>query len=154
MFYQKSITGTVYIVNNGRVLLHMHKKYKTWFPVGGHAEENEFPHETAVREAKEETGLTISIVNNEIMSDIDIGRVVRIPLPFCTYYEGVGHNEEFFDFIFIGETSDTKLNPANEESKEFRWFTLEELNSSSDIKPHVKNTAVQVLKYMLKKIPN
>ena len=50
--YNKSITATVYVINDGKVLLHQHKKYKTWFPLGGHIEEDEFPHEAAIREVK------------------------------------------------------------------------------------------------------
>ena len=49
MKYNKSITATVYVINDGKVLLHQHKKYKTWFPLGGHIEEDEFPHEAAIR---------------------------------------------------------------------------------------------------------
>ena len=47
MNYNKSISATVYVVNDGKVLLHLHKKYKTWFPLGGHVEADEFPHEAA-----------------------------------------------------------------------------------------------------------
>ena len=31
MKYNKSITATVYVINDGKVLLHQHKKYKTGF---------------------------------------------------------------------------------------------------------------------------
>ena len=63
MRYNKSITATVYVINDGKVLLHQHKKYNTWFPLGGHIEENEFPHEAAIREVKEELGIDLSADN-------------------------------------------------------------------------------------------
>ena len=76
MLYNKSITATVYIVNNGKVLLHMHKKYNTWFPVGGHLEPNELPHEAAIREAKEEAGIDITLVETENVPYFDIGNQI------------------------------------------------------------------------------
>ena len=51
----------MYVINNNRVLLHLHKRYNTWFPVGGHFEEDELPHEAAVREVKEESGFDVTL---------------------------------------------------------------------------------------------
>ena len=73
MIYNKSITATVYIVNDNRILLHKHKKYNTWFPVGGHLRSNELPHEAAIREVKEETGLDITLLETEHVANFDIG---------------------------------------------------------------------------------
>ena len=90
MQYNKSLSATAYIYNKGKILFHMHKKYKSWFPVGGHAQENEFPHEAVIREVKEETGFDIRIKQNEFAGNIDLGTVERVPLPFCTCREGIG----------------------------------------------------------------
>ena len=90
MNYNKSITATVYVVNNDEVLLHQHKKYKTWFPLGGHIEANEFPHEAAIREVREESGLDVILVETEIAPSIELARVKRIPAPFCLLHEGIG----------------------------------------------------------------
>ena len=147
MHYNKSITATVYVVNGGRVLLHQHKKYKTWFPLGGHIEEDEFPHEAAVREVKEESGFDVSLCKTELAPDIDLARVERVPAPFCLLHEGIGSAETFFDFIYIAETTETEPHPEGGESREFRWFSREEL-LSYDIKPHIRNTAIAVLNYL------
>lgn len=146
MIYNKSITATVYIINDGKLLLHKHKKYNTWFPVGGHLAPDELPHEAAIREAKEEAGLDITLVETENVPHFDIGRVDRLPTPFCLYHEG-DIEEQFLDFIYIGETTQTELLPMIAESKELRWFSREDLESE-DIKVHVKNTAVMVLDYL------
>lgn len=148
MLYNKSITATVYIVNNGKVLLHMHKKYNTWFPVGGHLEPDELPHEAAIREAKEEAGIDITLVETENVPYFDIGRVDRLPAPFCLYHEG-DIEEQFLDFIYIGKSAQTEFLPKIAESKELRWFSREDLESE-DIKVHVKNTALTVLNYLRK----
>lgn len=146
MIYNISITATVYIVNNGKALLHKHKKYNTWFPVGGHLEPDELPHEAAIREAKEETGLDITLVKTDNVPYFDVGRVDRLPAPFCLYHEG-DVKERFLDFIYIGKTTQTEFSPMISESKELRWFSEEELESEN-IKVHVKNTAITALKYL------
>lgn len=146
MLYNKSITATVYIVNDEKVLLHKHKKYNTWFPVGGHLEPDELPHEAAIREAKEETGLDITLVETENVPHFNIGRVDRLPAPLCLYHEG-DVEEQFLDFIYIGKTEQTELCPMISESKELRWFSAEELESEN-VKVHIKNTAITVLKYL------
>lgn len=145
MFYNKSITATVYIVNNNKVLLHKHKKYNTWFPIGGHLESNELPHEAAIREAKEETGLDITLVKTENVPYFDIGRVDRLPAPFCLYHEG-DVDEQFLDFIYIGKSTQTEFSPMKNESTELKWFSKKDLENES-IKIHVKNTALIVLNY-------
>ena len=121
MKYNKSITATVYVINDDRVLLHEHKKYHTWFPLGGHIESDEFPYEAAIREVKEESGFNVTL----------------------------GHEENFFDFIYIAETKETEPHPEGNESQKFKWFTYEEL-LEYEIKPHVKNTALAVLDYYRK----
>lgn len=148
MIYNKSITATVYIVKDNQILLHKHKKYKTWFPVGGHLRSNELHHEAAIREAKEETGLDIALFETEHVEIFDIGRVERIPEPFCLYHEG-DIDEQFLDFIFIGIASQKYVAPPLTESQEIRWFAKEELETG-EIKIHVKNTALAVLKFINK----
>lgn len=154
MSYNKTLTSTVYIINNDRVLLHMHKKYNTWFPVGGHIEADELPHEAAIREAMEESGLNISLIcnNNDSFS---IGLVERIPNPIAIYREGIGSDEEFLDFIYVGIADSDTLNPRINESNTFRWFSMKELqNKDEKIKIHIRNTAIRCLLYADNTIPD
>ncbi len=147
MSYNKSLTATVYIIHNNRVLLHMHKKYNTWFPVGGHLEENELPHQAALREAKEESGLDIRLIcRNE--DNFSIGLVERIPSPLAIYHEGIGSDEEFLDFIYVAESDSDKAVSTEGESSTFRWFSSDELlNENESIKIHIRNTAIRSLEY-------
>jgi len=145
MNYNKSLTATVYVVNGGRVLLHMHKKYKTWFAVGGHLEPDELPHECALREVKEEAGIDVTLVNIP-SHPRDVGLVDKVAQPFCIYHEG-DIEERFLDFIYIARSQTDRLAPADDESRELRWFTRQELETE-DVKIHIKNTALAVLDYM------
>jgi 8-oxo-dGTP pyrophosphatase MutT (NUDIX family) len=143
--YNKSLTATVYIVHGGKVLLHMHKKYATWFPVGGHLEPDELPHDAAIREAREESGLEITLTDTSLVHPA-LGRVEQIPSPFLICHEGIGHAEEFLDFIYAAVTKDSEPRSGDGESHTFRWFSAEELNHpETDLKPHVRSTALAVL---------
>lgn len=146
MKYNKSITATVYVINDGRVLLHMHKKYNTWFAVGGHLEPDELPHEAALREVKEETGLDVELVG-DITHTRDIGRVERVTQPFCIYHEG-DVTEQFLDFIYIAVAKTDSLCPATGESEHLRWFGRKEIEDSDEIKIHIKSTALAVFDKM------
>lgn len=150
MIYNRSITATVYVVNGGAVLLHKHKKYKTWFALGGHVEADELPHEAALREVREESGFRVTLVDTEVAPRIELARVNRVPAPFCLLHEGIGSDEEFLDFIYIAETDETEPHPDGEESHEFKWFTYDELQAS-DMKVHIKNTALAVLEFWRKR---
>ena len=61
----KQFTAGVYIVahinGEAKVLLHKHKKWNFWLEVGGHVESHENPVETALREAKEEAGIDVTL---------------------------------------------------------------------------------------------
>lgn len=147
--YEKSLTSTVYVIHEDKVLLHMHKKFNTWFPLGGHLEPNELPHIAAIREVKEESGLDVTLVN--MSSDTyTIGRVERVPSPYAIYHEGIGHEKEYLDFIYIATTTGDNPISGEGESNMFRWFSLKELmDDKIDIKIHVRNTAIKCLEYLL-----
>lgn len=149
--YNKSLTATVYVINENKVLLHQHKKYHTWFPVGGHIEPDELPHIAAKREALEEAGLDITLVD---MNDdcFNVGRVERIPMPVAIYHEGINSSEEFVDFVYIALADNTLASAAEGESAEFRWFSMRELtDTNEDIKLHIRNTAIRCLSYIMKR---
>jgi len=55
-------TATTYIVVENSTLLLWHTSLRMWLPPGGHCEKNEHPVETAIREAKEETGFNVQIL--------------------------------------------------------------------------------------------
>jgi 8-oxo-dGTP pyrophosphatase MutT (NUDIX family) len=58
----RHFTVAVFVVWEGKVLLHLHRKLGMWLPPGGHIEKNELPNEAAVREVLEETGIRVRLV--------------------------------------------------------------------------------------------
>jgi 8-oxo-dGTP pyrophosphatase MutT (NUDIX family) len=57
----RHFTVAVFVVWEGKVLLHRHRKLGMWLPPGGHIEEGELPDEAAVREVWEETGVRVEL---------------------------------------------------------------------------------------------
>jgi 8-oxo-dGTP pyrophosphatase MutT (NUDIX family) len=53
----RHFTATTYVVNDGATVLHDHKRLDLWLAPGGHIDRDELPHEAALREVREETGL-------------------------------------------------------------------------------------------------
>lgn len=143
----RTLTATVYIINGDKVLLHKHKKYNTLFPVGGHIEADELPHEAALREAYEESGLKVKLYNNE--EQLELGRVQQLPRPINLLLENIGHEKENIDFIYFATTDTFELCPEDGESREFYWLTKEDIENNPNIKPHIKGMALQALKVVI-----
>lgn len=146
MNLNKSMTASVYVVNKDKVLLHIHKKHKTLFPLGGHMEPNEVPHETAIREVFEESGLTIELYNDE--ESLYLGRVDQLHRPIHVLLENIGQSVENIDFIYFATTDVNELNPQKGESRELHWLSRNEIENNENIKPHVKAIALEALKLM------
>lgn len=146
MNLDRTLTSTVYIINCDKVLLHKHKKYNTLFPVGGHIEYGELPHEAALREAYEESGLKVKLYNNE--EQLELGRVQQLPRPMNLLLENIGHERENIDFIYFATIDTFEVCPEDGESREFYWLTKEDIEGNINIKPHIKEMAQQALKML------
>lgn len=147
---KKSMTSTVYVIKDERVLLHRHKKYNSLFPVGGHIEEGELPQEAAIREVWEEAGLRVELWSDE--KDLSLTRVKQLANPVYTLLENIDNEIENIDFIYFAETDVEVCNPIEGESKEFYWFTEEEILQDESIKEHIKVMAIEALRKVSKKL--
>ncbi len=129
---EKHYTSTVFIITKKtprRVLLVHHKKFDRWMPPGGHQEVDENPHESAIRETQEETGIDIRPYLSKPKS-ID-GRAVSLPLPNFLLEEQIdAHKEQpshyHLDMIYIVSVPYQKVARQEGESHSIGWFTREE----------------------------
>ena len=55
-------TLIAHLFHEKKLLLLKQERSKFWLLPGGHIEDNELPHEAAIREVLEETGLTIELL--------------------------------------------------------------------------------------------
>lgn len=117
-----------YIVNGDAVLLRLHDKYDVWLPPGGHVELDEDPEEAAVREAKEEVGIDITLVGTRLPNFNDGDREVLAPRFINRHHVNETHEHLVFEYFAVSDTRD--IAPRTEEKNvEIRWFTRAELNA-------------------------
>jgi 8-oxo-dGTP pyrophosphatase MutT (NUDIX family) len=116
----------VYIVNDGAVLLRMHEKYNMWLPPGGHVELDEDFVEAAIREAKEETGLDVTLITEEPLMASEHEHELLVPR-FINRHR-INDTHEHISFEYFGMSTTREINPADGEIRDgFKWFTKEEL---------------------------
>ncbi len=138
-----------FIVHDARVLLRKHDKYNIWLSIGGHIESGEDPAEAAIREAKEEVGLDIAIVDNRRISTItDHDGWHELPTPHFAGRHPASPELDHFCLGFVATaTTDQVVTEIPNET--WRWFTADELNTEAEtlgIKTSIKLYALHALK--------
>ncbi|HEX2033848.1 MAG TPA: NUDIX domain-containing protein [Chloroflexota bacterium] len=78
---EREFTVAVFVVHDGKVLLHWHGKLQRWLPPGGHIEPGELPDEAAVRETFEETGLRVTLLDAPPYGPLPGGAAGAVPQP-------------------------------------------------------------------------
>jgi 8-oxo-dGTP pyrophosphatase MutT (NUDIX family) len=118
------ITGSAVIMHpaSGRVLLRWHERMGSWLQVGGHADPGETdPLQTALREAREETGLT-DLVGWPEPAQPALVHVVIVPVP-----PGKGEPaHEHADFRYALATARPDDATAENATAHLRWLPLAE----------------------------
>jgi 8-oxo-dGTP pyrophosphatase MutT (NUDIX family) len=140
---EKHFTATVYIFEQGKVLLHYHEKLAKWLPPGGHIEPNETPPEAARREVKEETGLDIEFIEQENLH-IEAYNAKSFVRPFLCLLENIPEHKgkpahQHMDMIYLARPL-----LYNEIKEGFKWVSFEEL-SGMDLFPDTR----EVLHFLL-----
>ncbi|MGC4059975.1 MAG: NUDIX hydrolase [Aquabacterium sp.] len=123
------ITASAFILNTSRnaVLLTHHAKLNCWLQVGGHCDGERDPRAVALREAREETGLSsLSFLSNDVF-DIDIHEI-----PSNAKDQGHLH----FDIRYLMAADDREALQVTAESKDLRWIPLSALETYTE-KPSV-----------------
>ncbi|MCM0649149.1 NUDIX hydrolase [Clostridium swellfunianum] len=115
------ITGAAWVVNRDRskVLLTHHIKLDMWLQIGGHVEGEEHVLETALREAREESGLTsLKLISNKVF-DTDVHL-------FPQKGDFPAHFHYDIRFLFEADENE-KINRQKEESKDMKWIALKDV---------------------------
>jgi 8-oxo-dGTP pyrophosphatase MutT (NUDIX family) len=117
----RDFTVAVFVVHEGRVLLHFHKKLDRWLPPGGHIEPKELPDEAAVREVLEETGVTCTLSGDTRMSYDDPSLPMQLVTPAGIQLEQIGSDHQHIDLIYFATGSPAKPR------EQVGWYALNEL---------------------------
>ncbi len=133
-------TVETFIVNKDKVLLRMHDKYHFWCSVGGHIELNENPNEAAIREVKEEVGLSIELYNDENIANFNQQGFKELVRPQFLNIHDINENHKHISLVYFAKSDKTDITESqNELSGGCKWFTSEELDSKEyDIRPSIK----------------
>lgn len=126
-------TAYVYDRETDSFLLILHKKLGKWLPPGGHLEDGEVPHQGALRELREETGLRGRIVNLLDTPDVATPGVAQLFAPFCVLREiipaGLHEGEHIhIDFVYVIEIDYAEaVRLRVQEVSQARWISSQEL---------------------------
>lgn len=94
----RHFTVAVFVVWEGKVLLHFHRKLGMWLPPGGHIEPGELPDEAAGREVLEEAGLRVELVGERRE---DVEDPVQLHRPAGVQLENIGPGHQHIDLIYF-----------------------------------------------------
>ncbi|WP_336359122.1 NUDIX hydrolase [Haladaptatus sp. ZSTT2] len=149
----RHFTSTVYIVNDGATALHDHKHLDMWLPPGGHIDRDELPHEAAIREVKEETGLDVTLFAKR--TGASSPTVEPLPEPahlqladVNVYDEHVGH--QHIDFVYFGRVEHRDITPEDGEIETWHWFTKDELREDGDrLEPDVIAHGIEAIEAVI-----
>lgn len=118
---------SVYVVNEGATLLHEHDRLGLWLPPGGHIDRDELPHEAALREVREETGLEVDLLVDA--PEIEAAQARTLPRPrqlqledINVHEDGVGH--QHIDFVYFAQADRRRIepNPDEQPAEDWSWF--------------------------------
>lgn len=126
---ERQYCASVYIIDfeDEEVLLMYNKKLNKWLQPGGHIEGFETPIETAIREAKEETGIDIEIIGPSFIN----GKFQ--PIATERYINKVG---DMIDIQYLAIPKNKELN--NNENNNTKWFKINELSVENNIDEEIK----------------
>ena len=120
-------------------LLIYHRFLKRWLQPGGHLEAGEMPEAGALRELKEETGLTTKFSSGCNPVDIDSHTI-----PASSSKQEGEHLHHDFQYIYtVLDEGDIELQQA--EVSDYKWVSLDELGSG-DYGQRLARVAAKIMK--------
>lgn len=118
--------ATTFVYRDGRFAIHWHEKVKKWLPPGGHIEENELPHDAALREVEEELGIGVKLISKK-QNDF---KIKTIPMPLAIIVEEIDESHCHVDFIYAAVAKNGSIN------EKFKFVSIEEaitINAPEDV---------------------
>lgn len=123
----RDFTVAVFVVDAGRVLLHLHRKLGKWLPPGGHIEPDELPDEAALREVEEESGLVIELMGTQGIPSDYPDDTVQLVVPAGIQLERITPGHEHIDLVYFARIR--RVASPSDPFESFQWFALDDLNS-------------------------
>ncbi|MFA4946392.1 MAG: NUDIX domain-containing protein [Candidatus Micrarchaeia archaeon] len=135
-------TVSVVVIKERRVLLLKQERSPFWLLPGGHIEDDELPHEAAIREVKEETGLETEILEKP---DEKSRTKIAVPLPLPHHMVLLPcRDKRDVNLVFTARVVSGSLK-IDSESKEAKWFAKQQLLDDPSVGPNIRYHAINVL---------
>lgn len=136
-------TVEVFVVFDGKVLLRKHDKYGIWLAVGGHIERDEDPSEAAIREVREEVGLTIELMDvREYKGD---EKVTELVVPISVNRHRISETHEHVAFVYFAKAMSNRVVPEKL-NDEWRWCAEEDVDRIPDLQSNIGFYAKKALR--------
>jgi 8-oxo-dGTP pyrophosphatase MutT (NUDIX family) len=131
----RHLTVAVFVVEDGRVLLHFHRRLGKWLPPGGHIEADELPDDAALREVEEETGLVVRLIGGR---GLPVDEPRQLVVPAGVQVERIYPGHEHVDLVYFAVPARAAQPIAVEYQERDRvgWYAPEvlgELGASDEI---------------------
>ena len=119
-------TVAIFVVENGRILLVLHRRLKKWLPLGGHIELDEEPETAALREAEEESGLQVQLIGDRPPTTEPGTRALIAPR-FLDIHR-ITETHEHIGMIYWARPIGGSLRCAEEEHHAIQWCSPEDMD--------------------------
>src|SRR5450759_4627004 len=120
-------TVSIFVVQDGKILLIHHRNLNKWLPLGGHIELDEDPETAALREAKEESGLQVELLG-ERPPTTEPGTRALIAPRFLDIHR-ISATHQHIGMMYWARPKTGKLTLSASEHHDIRWCSAEELNT-------------------------
>lgn len=139
-------TVNVYIVHDDKVLIRKHDKYDVWLGVGGHIDLDEDPNEAAVREAFEEAGLKVTLVDTrEYVEENEIYKELIVPMAMNRHRINDSHEHISLEYVATADSDKVSPQEESDASHDWKWYSYDEIDEAEELREHVKFLAKKAI---------
>lgn len=152
-------TVSAVVVHNQKALLIKHKYLPLWTPPAGHVELDQTPIEALYAELIEEAGIsredvTVHAPYKDNLVFQSESNNYSLPVPFDINVHEINEGHSHIDSAYIVESKTDRVKPqeSNNESKIWKWMTLEEVKNFAEISPNIRDRAIYAINYLSKSV--
>ncbi len=138
----RDFTATAFVVWQGKVLLHKHKKLGMWLPCGGHIDPNELPDTAVKRESIEESGVEIELIGEKVL---DVDDPIQLVRPRGIQLEHISEGHEHIDLMYFARPVDGYEGYLLEDDESLGWYGPDEL-AEMDLTEEIQKWTALALK--------
>ena len=125
---KRHFTATAFVVQQGKTLLHWHRKLQQWMPPGGHLLPDEDPVAGVLREVREETGIEAELL--PLTPTFSFAYPRQLQAPYTILVEDsaeAGEPHQHIDLIYFCRPRDGQAARPPSDEDTLTWVTEEQL---------------------------